>query len=238
MPVATSNTAYGIIADAYHDAGMLAETVEPNSDQLIKGLRYLCDVINYVQLKGVKLFLTSEVTVDLVTGTASYTVNPTVGLVPTKHLSVLQGYVQETNSRRPLIQVSHKEWMELPTALVPVNGTVTKFWVDKQTTSMLVYFWPSPDATDAAFNAIMLVRGQAVNPINLEANVSFPQEWRLSLRWLLADELCTGQPAEIMNRCRGKAKEYREALEDFDVEDGSVTFSADISQAYGGSSFR
>ncbi len=235
MPVATSNTAYGIIADAYHDAGILAETVEPNSEQLIKGLRYLCDVINYVQLKGVKLFLTSEIVVSLTASTNSYTVNPTAGLVPTKHLSVLQAYIQETSSRRPLIGISTQEWMELPNE---ENGTVTQYWVDKQATSMTIYFWPTPDTTDGGYDAVLLVRGQAVNPINLESNVSFPQEWRLSLRWLLADELCTGQPAEIMGRCRAKAKEYREALEDWDVEDVSVSFTADISQAYGGSKFR
>lgn len=235
MAVATSNTAYGIIADAMVDAGFLSEGKLPNSEQLASGLRRLCDVINYIQTRGVKVFLEEEITVDLVAGTDEYEINPTAGLVPTKHSAVLRGYVQETSSKRILVMAAHQEFMELPTT---DDGSVSQFYVKKLATSLSVVLWPAPDATDAAFDAVFLVRTQAANPINLETNISFPQEWRLPLRWLLADDICTGQPAEIMARCSKKAAEYLEVLESWDVEDGEVSFAADVSQAYPTGAFR
>ncbi len=235
MAVATSNTAYGIIADGMVDAGLLSEGQLPNSDQLSSGLRRLCDIINFIQTQAVKVFLDQEITVTMVAGTAEYTINPTAGLVPTKHLSVLQGYVQQINSKRVLVVASHNEYMNLPTT---DDGTVTQYYTKKLATSLSVVLWPAPDSTDAANTLVFLVRTQAPNPINLQENVTFPQEWRLPLRWLFADDICTGQPAEIMRRCSDKAEYYRDIIEGWDVEDADVTFAADISQAYPARSFR
>ncbi len=49
----------------------------------------------------------------------------------------------------------------------------------------------------------------------------------MALRWGLADDICTGQPGEIMRRCAERAKAYREALEDWDVEDAATQFQPD-----------
>ena len=62
---------------------------------------------------------------------------------------------------------------------------------------------------------------------SLDETISFPVEWFLALRWGLADELSSGQPALIMDRCAGKATSYRLALEDWDVEDTPTRFQPD-----------
>lgn len=226
MAVSVSNTAYGIIADAMFDAGLLRAGSEPNSEQLATNMRRLCDIINLWQTQGVKLFLQQEVSITLVDGTNSYIVNPSAGLYPTKHMSVIQGRIQTPEGTyRPINSISWNEWNNLPQTN---EGAITGYFVDKQATSLVVKFWNTPDAAEALNTAVLLVRTQAANPINLETNVSFPQEWRIALRWGLADDICTGQPETIMTRCSVKAKIYREALEDFDVEDTQTTFAPDM----------
>lgn len=230
MAVAVSNTAYGIIADAMFDAGYLRKGSEPNSQQLADNLRRLCDVINYLQTQGCKLFLLQEITIPLVSGTNTYTVNPSSGTYPTKHLRIEQARIQQSDGvYRPINQISWNEWNSLQQTS---EGTVTGYLEDRQATSLSVRFWNTPDDSEAENDAVLLIRTQAENPYNLESNVSFPQEWRLALRWGLADDIATGQPEVIMNRCATKARIYREALEDFDVEGAQVSFAPDM--RYGG----
>ena len=74
--------------------------------------------------------------------------------------------------------------------------------------------------------------------VSVNDQMNFPQEWFLALRWGFADEICTGQPQAIMDRCEKKATMYREALEDWDVEDTSTRFQPDTRMGYGASNFR
>ena len=75
------------------------------------------------------------------------------------------------------------------------------------------------------------------------ANKALIPTWRkqpgmMGLRWALADELSTGQPQAIMDRCERKATAYRQALEDWDVEDAPTSFTPDQRALYATSSFR
>jgi hypothetical protein len=223
MPVAVSNTAYGIIKDAMMDAGYLQEGQDPNSEQLSTNLRRLCDIINLWQTEGIKLFLHQEVAVPLLVGINSYTVNPSGGTFPQKNLKIIQGRVQGPSlDRRTINALSWQEWNMLSQAS---SGVVTGYFVDKQATSLVVKVWNTPDAQEALNSMVLLVLTQASNPFNLEADVSFPQEWRIALRWGLADDICTGQPAELMARCDRRAQTFKAVLEGWDVEDTSTTFA-------------
>jgi hypothetical protein len=126
---------------------------------------------------------------------------------------------------RPINALSWNEWNSLP----QINqGAITGYLVDKQTLSLVVKFWNTPDASEALNTVVLLVEQQAANPFNLESNVSFPQEWRIALRWGLADDIATGQPQAIMDRCQSRATFYRQMLEDWDVEDTQTTFAPDM----------
>lgn len=233
MAVSVSNTVYGIINDAMFDAGLLREGSQANSEQLATYMRRLCDLINYYQTQGIKLFLLQEQTIPLVAGTNTYTVNPTPGTFPQKNLRIEQArIVQPSGTYRTINSLSWQEWNTLPQNN---QGAVTGYLVDKQTTSLVVKVWNTPDATEALNSMVVLVRTQVTNPINLEENVAFPQEWRMALRWGLADDIATGQPETIMQRCQARAQFYREALEDWDVEDTQTTFAPDARYAGGGS---
>ena len=54
----------------------------------------------------------------------------------------------------------------------------------------------------------------------------------MALRWALADDISTGQPEAIMNRCKANALTYLEALENWDVEDVSTQFTVDSRNDY------
>lgn len=234
MPFAVSNTAYGIIRDAMMDAGLLQEGDDPNSEQLSTFMRKLCDIINLWQTQGLKLFLNQEITVTLIDGQASYTLD--TGTQPAKNMRVLQGRIEgPSNQRRVINALSWQEWNMLSQSN---TGCITGYFVDKQATSLIVHFWNTPDATEAANTAILLVQVQAANPFNLLEDVSFPQEWRIALRWGLADDISTGQPVAIMARCTDNARRYREMLEDWDVEDAETTFAPNFRGAYQTGNFR
>lgn len=236
MADAVSNTPYGIIADAMFDAGLLGEGEVPNSDQLASNLRRLCDIINLWQTEGLKLFLLQEVEITLTAGTNTYTVNQASGVVPNKNLRVLQGRVEGPNGeRRPINALSWQEWNSLQQTS---EGCITGYMVDKQADSLSVRFWNTPDTQEATNKVVLLVQTQAANPLNLELNVSFPQEWRIALRWGLANDICSGQPEAIMQRCERFANIYKTQLEDWDVEDAPTSFAPDLRSGYGTGSFR
>lgn len=233
MVAAVSNTAAGIIDDAMHDAGLLQLGDEPTSEQLSSNLRRLCDIINLWQTQGLKLWTLEDIAIPLTVGVNMYTLQPGGTVDMTKPLRGLQGYVLQatSNVRRPLVLLSWNEWLNL-SQVTGNNGAISSFFIDKRATSLHVYVWNPPDATEAANTLHIQVQTQAVNPINLTENISFPQEWRIALRWALADDICTGQPQAIMDRCAQRAQEFKEMLEGFDVEDASTQFQVDM-RTYG-----
>lgn len=229
MATTVSNSAYGIILDGMKDAGKLQEGDRPNSEQLATNMRRLNDIINLWQTQGLKLFLQEEVNVPLVVGQTIYVLGPSgPAVVMPKPPRILQGYITQVqgNVRRPLVLISRDEWERL-SQVTGNNGTINSFMVDKQALVTNLNLWPPPDSVEVLNTATFLMQVQATNPLFLTDNVLFPQEWRIALRWGLADDISTGQPSEIMKRCADNAKKYRDALEDWDVEDAPTMLNVD-----------
>lgn len=230
MASPVSNNAYGIIEDAMHDAGLLQEGDRPNSDQVATNLRRLTDIINLWQTQGLKLFLQEEINVPLITGQTQYVLGP-VGpaVVMDRPPRILSGYITQatSNIRRPLVILSRDEWDRL-SQVSGNDGTINSFFVDKQSVQTNLNVWPPPDSVEVLNTATFLMQIQAPNPAFLTDKSGFPQEWRIALRWGLADDICTGQPQSVQGRCQEKAKAYREALEDWDVEDAPTSFAVDM----------
>jgi len=161
-----------------------------------------------------------------VSGTSLYTLGPGGSLITGKPTRVLEAWrVQSDGSRVPLNSLSWNQYYRLGN--LTESGVTNSYFVDKQPSNLLVRFWPVPDALTAASTFQLLIQAQATTPTELDETISFPVEWYLALRWGLADELASGQPAVIMDRCAGKAAAYRQALEDWDVEDTSTIFQRD-----------
>lgn len=243
MTTPVINTPNGVISDALVDCGLLMEGQEPSPEQFASGLRRLRDLMALYMTQGLKLWLKVDTEVPLVAGQARYSIGPggDVNLVG-RPLSVEQGYYlfTATNVRRQLSKLAWEDYLNLGQAgtLTSNRGPISQFQVDKQAALMYVTFWLTPDTTEAANGSVHLLLKTYVNqPIQLDETINFPDEWRVALRWGLADDWSTGQPDAVVQRCAQRAKDTRMALEDFDVEDAEVKFEADAT-GYGCSSFR
>lgn len=227
MTTPADNTPVSIITDAYFDAGLIQEGEVPNPEQIVSGMRKLTDLVNLWQTQGLKLWLNTEVTVPLTANKALYLFSPAGDVMMAKPLRVLEGYYKDVNGiRRPLIPMAWADYTRL--GKLTQTGQINSYFVDKQQSAMSVAFWPVPDAVAATGTVGLLVQSQVTNFINVTETVNFPAEWRIALRWGLADEICTGQPQAIMDRCQSRASTYRAALEDWDVEDAPTRFTADV----------
>lgn len=227
MTAPADNTPAAIIEDAMTDAGLLQEGNSPNGEQLAKYSRKLRDLIKVEQTQGLKLWLNVDTSVTLVAGTATYTFGPTGTVVMVKPMRVIDAYYADsTLNRRPIFSLSRTEYDRL--SQITQSGQVTQYFVDKQQSLLSVSFWLVPDATAATGTVHLVLQGQVISFTNLTETMNFPDEWRMFLHWALADEICTGQPVTIMERCSQKAEMYRRLLEDWDIEDADTRFEPDI----------
>lgn len=216
-------TVLQIIEDAMVDAGLLMEGASSTTDQRTKNIRRLNDLINLWQTQGLKLWLERDVSVTLVAGTVAYTV--TSGGSRMTKLNYAYWQAATGGNKTPVELISREEWTRLSNNTQ--QGAVTQVYVEKLVTSLRVHCWLVPDATAAA--GTLHVVGQVQIPnyslVTDDLTVSFPQEWAIALRWGLADEICTGQPEVIMQRCAQKAEQFRRALDDWNVEDADTRFT-------------
>lgn len=215
-----------MVRQALMDCGRLQSGQEPKGEVLADALERINDLINFWQTQGLKLWLNSILSITPVNGTALYTLGPSGALTSTKPSRVIEGWrVTSSGQRVPLNPLSWNEYYRLGN--LTTSGVPNSYFVDKQATNLLVRFWPVPDATMSGSTLELLLQTQSVTPTELDETISFPVEWYLALRWALADELASGQPAIIMERCANKAAAYRQALENWDVEDTPTRFQPD-----------
>jgi hypothetical protein len=224
MTIPNDNTPASIIQDAYFDAGLIQEGETANSEKIANGMRKLRDLINLWQTQGLKLWLNQDTAVTLTAGTGTYTFGPTGSVVMVKPERVIDAYYLDINNvSRPLIPISRSEWDRLGNKTN--QGAINSYFVDKQQTYLGVKFYNVPDATTATGTVHLIFQMQVTNFSTLTETMNFPVEWRIALRWGLADELATGQPQSIMDRCAQRALAYRTALED--VEDTDTRLAPD-----------
>ena len=235
--LAALQTCQRIIRLAYKDSGLIQDGDEPNGEQYADGLQRLNDMVNLWQTQGLKLWLQEDFEIILIPGQAEYKLGPQQGIDMNKPTRAIQGYYRDENGiRRPLVVLSREEYTRL--SIVNQTGQLNSYFINKQQNYLGVFFWLVPDVVAARGTAHLIIQKQAPNFVSLTDNDAFPVEWAMGLRWGLADELATGQPQPIMQRCEAKANQYRQALEDWDVEDASTSFAPDQRALYSSWDFR
>lgn len=223
-----------IVQYAMEDAGILQDGDDPTSEQLAKNMNRLKDMINFWQTQGLKLWLNVDTAVPLFAGQRDYTFGPTGTNVMVKPLRVVEAYYEITlagapNTRRPVTPLAWRDWVTL--SQTDTEGQISQYFEDKQQVNLAISFWLTPDSIAASEGQAHLVfQTQVAQFTQLNDTMNFPLEWYMALRWGLADDICTGQPQTIMDRCKEKATMYRLALEDWDVEDAPTKFAPDMQQ--------
>lgn len=229
------NTPQRIIAQAMKNCGLLQKGQEPDSEDYAEYMPVLNDLINLKQTQGLKLWLQTDQSITLTAGVSEYLLGPGGSILSTKPMRVLNDgyYLDVNNVSRPIFAISKNEYYMLSTRTQ--QGPITQFYVDKQELNLNVWFWLTPDDEAATGTAHLIVQNQVTNMVQLNDTLNFPQEWFMALHWGLADEISTGQPVTIMERCQQKAAMYFQLLEDWDVEDPSTRIQPDSrGQAYSG----
>lgn len=239
MTTPNYNTPSSIIEDAFLHSGKIQLGQTPNGEQIAQSMRALIGLINYMQTKGLKLWLNSTVDLTLVAGQGTYSFGPSGDVVMAKPLRVIQAdYVQlPTNNevRRPLTPLSWDDYMLLSQR--NQQGAPNSYFVNKKQLELDVFIWLVPDSGAASQGfAQLLMQLQVENFTNLTDTMNFPIEWRLYLEWGLADQLSVGQPDSIIQNCMMRAETYRTALEDWDIEDVPTRFAPDGQRGQGNSS--
>jgi hypothetical protein len=232
----TIMTAYGIVCDAMKDVGKLRAGDVPDGEALTDNMRRLNKLVNYYMTQGLKLWLVEDLAITLLPpvsstqGVALYTLGPSGTIPMQKPLRVTNAYyLDQNNNQRPLISLSYQEYKNLSNVLQP--GSINSYMVDKQQSTLNVYFWMAPDAFTAANGTAHLTIEQSVtNFVSVTDQMNFPIEWGLLLEWGLADQISTGQPTTIIARAAAMEAKYREALENWDVEDADTMFQPDQRQ--------
>lgn len=221
------NTPSMAIKMALVDAGKLDINSDPSSSQLADGMSRLFGMIGTWQTKGLKLWSQLDLPVPITANKAKYAIGPGGDLVMTRPLRVNIGayYLDSSSNKRPLVPLSYDEYIRLSNTVQP--GQINSYFVDKQQTTLNVFFWLTPDATAATGTPHIIVQQQLAQPAQLNDTLNFPVEWFQALHWGLSTEYTTGQPQSIIDRCEQKALEYRTALEDWDVEDAPTKFEPD-----------
>lgn len=222
----TALTASALITMGYRDAGKLAYSASLSAGQLSEGLDRLNDIINLWQTQGLKLFLETETTVTLVAGQQSYSFMPSGDVDMARPLEVKQASYWDSNGvSRPLVMISRQEWTYLTNRTE--EGSVNQFFVEKLYDRLNLHLWSIPDTTAATGTVRVVLRNQATNPAVVGDSTRFPPEWAIALRWALADEVATGMPEAIVQRCSSRAEAFRQALENWDVEQAETYFQPD-----------
>jgi len=233
----TYYTAQRIIRMAYKDAGLIQDGDEPTGEQYADGLMRLNDIANLWQTQGLKLWLNQDIGVPLIANQGNYSLKPGGSVNMAKPLRVIEAYyLDSTGIRRPLVVLSWDDYIRL--SEINQIGQINSYFVNKQQMSLDLFFWNIPDTLAATGQVHLLVQNQITQMVSLTDTTAFPIEWSMGLRWGLADELATGQPQAIMDRCEKRAKAFRDALEDWDVEDAPTSFTPDQRSMYSATSFR
>lgn len=242
MTTPAYNTPSSIIEDAFLHTGKIKLGQTPNGEQLAQSMRALIGLINYMQTKGLKLWLNQTVDLTLQAAKGTYSFGPSGDVVMAKPLRVIQAdYVQDpTNTavRRPLTVLSWDDFMLL--SQQNQQGASNSYFVNKKQLTLDVFIWLVPDSGAASGGIVqLLMQVQVTNFTNLTDTMNFPIEWRLYLEWGLADQLSVGQPESIIQNCAQRAEMYRDSLEEWDVEDAPTRFAPDSQRGqYGSSRFR
>jgi len=227
-----------ILNGAAQNAGIIGVGQGLDSESLADYLSRYNDLINLWQTQGLKLWTWQDLSITMTLGNGVYKLGPGQNVPMIKPLEVRESYVLVTSggTKRPVRVISWEEWSRL--SQINQQGQVNQIFVDHQRDYLTVNTWQLPDASEIQNTLHLVIRGQVGNAVSLLDTIDFPVEWILGLKWGLADEVCTGQPSAIVDRCAKRAQMYRDALEAWDTEDVPITFSPDPQGQYAGGKFR
>lgn len=237
-----SQGALTVIDWAMRDAGLLDFASEPESEDYRQYTGRLNALINFEQTQGLKLWLQENITMTPVLNQQSYLWGPGGDIIMPRPTRIIEGFytfplsaTSGIQTRYPLYQLSRQEFNQLGVLNVP--GITNSFFVDKQQNSLIVWLWLLPDLFTSQATVTFVTQTQINQIISITDQMNFPIEWFQFLHWALACEIDQGQPVAVQAKNEGMKQYYRDALENFDVEDTSTYLQVDPRVQFSGGRF-
>jgi len=213
-------TAGDIITEALEIIGVLAEGETASTAQNTSALRSLNNIIK-IYSADTQIFAQDEYTLDLVSGTAAYTLGVSnAGYIPNKvvHASLIDS---STNAEIPIRPLTREEWTSLTDKTT--SGRPTQYYQQRQVvgTDLKLNLWPVPDSTTYDLKLWLQYPYRDVDATT--DDVWFTQEWYMALSYELAYVLSFKYGLSLQERVliKQSSMEYHETASSYDV-DGSL----------------
>lgn len=210
-----------MIRRAYQLAQVLEASQQPSADDIDMAADLLQMELLELQADGAKVIQTTRTTLDLVDGTAEYT-------LPSDTFDVqidgnnFAGTIVSTGSETPVRAITRLEYLSIPDK--DVEATPTLVFVERLVSQVKVCFWPVPDDStlDYRYAQIRLARDSSPGTVTLDAS----RRWQKALTYALAHQLSLTKSADPRTRdeLKREASEARARALNSDVEKGSVQF--------------
>lgn len=206
-----------IMDEAFQLCGMAQEGEAVTGDmysRAFRSLNLICKALGAHE----HLWLQTAQTVSLVAGQAAYTLTG-------KPLKVRDVRRKVTSSaiETPLMEWSRSQYEEQPAKTT--QSIPTAYFFDPQRTTATLYLWPTPSTSTASTMTVeLVVRRKIEDLVTAGDDADLPQEWLLTLSYLLAEQLALkyGIAPDIRSEIAQRAAAYKADIEAFDTEDASL----------------
>ena len=209
-----SMTTIEIIKDALILIGGIEDEGTPTSAQEDYAKRALNRMTKAWSVRGLKIWLEQEHTLQLIASTATYTLSAINR--PTRIYNVRKVL---DSIETPVRIVTRQEYMNQPSK--ESEGKPVFVYYDSQIPDGIMYVWPTPDAAD---NLKFTFKSYLEDFDNLSDDAHFPSEWLDAIVYNLAYRLCPKYEVSGEDRrtIREQSIVYLEDAEDADMEQGSL----------------
>ncbi len=226
---ATSRNA--LIEGALRIIGATAQGETPTATQYSEAADALNMLAKAWQADGMPLWAIKQYSVPLTDSVAAYTIGLNQTVNTPKPLKVIQAFNHNTSTNIdiPMIGLSRNDYNNLGNKTT--TGNPIQYWYDPQRDYGTLTLFPTPDATAASDNTIVIVYQRPFEDFDTTTDEpDFPQEWFDALKFGLADRLAPEYGLAITERSelRARAKELKQEALGFGTEENSIHFMVNV----------
>lgn len=211
-----------MIRRALQLAQVLEASQQPSADDIDLGADLLQIELLELQADGANVIQTTRTTLDLVDGTAEYTLPSDTFDVQIDGNNFAGTIVASTGTETPLRAISRLDYLSIPDK--DVEATPTLVFVERLVDQVKVCFWPVPDDStlDYRYAQIRLARDSSPGTVTMDAS----RRWQKALTFALAYQLSITKSADPRTRdeLKREAAEARARAMNSDVGKGHIQF--------------
>lgn len=214
-----------LIKESMQLVAALDEGVSPNATQIEDHTRTLNIMLKAWQAYGLQLWTIETGDINLVASTGSYTLGPSGSDITERPLKIVEVYIRNTdNTDITLMPLTRQEYISISSKTQ--TGLPTQWYYDPQLDNGVLYIWPLPDSTSAAYTLKVVYQSPIEDMDSSTDDFDCPQEWYEAIKYGLALRLAPVYGLPYNERLLLK-REFDDILDlamNWDTEQESVYF--------------